>query len=274
MAYTHDPVSAISEAEVTGDVAALFADIRETMQLPLLTSIWRTLVSIEGGLPAVWTVAKPLYATGQPEAALVRLRKRVSLPVPEPLVPGQLACAGVSHEDRQTIQAIVEAYNRSNGLNLLVLTSLIVTPAGTPANDLAPLLLPPWPALPPVLAQADMAADTWTLIQHLNRFGAVPSEPGLATLWRHLAHWPGLFALMHAALAPLQEDGTIQRSIQEMLAATREEGARLAYLRPEQVVIPEDARAMISNYVLNPGLVVRMVAIGHGLARWLEVGHS
>ena len=36
--YRHDPVSAITEAEATGETAALFADIRETMQLPLLTS--------------------------------------------------------------------------------------------------------------------------------------------------------------------------------------------------------------------------------------------
>ena len=33
MGYTHDPVSAIAEAEATGEIAELFADIRQTMQL-------------------------------------------------------------------------------------------------------------------------------------------------------------------------------------------------------------------------------------------------
>ena len=124
--------------------------------------------------------------------------------------------------------------------------------------------------MPPVLAQADLAADTWTLLQHLNRFGAAPGEPGLATIWRHLAHWPGLLAVIHAGLAPLQQDGTIQHATRQVLEIAQGEGARLAHLRPETVSMPEAAHAMIANYVLNPGLVARMVAIGHGLARWLQ----
>ena len=43
--YGTDPVSAIAESEATGEVADIFADIRATMEIPLLTSIWRTLVS-------------------------------------------------------------------------------------------------------------------------------------------------------------------------------------------------------------------------------------
>ena len=274
MGYTHDPVSAIAEAEATGEIAELFADIRQTMQLPLLTSIWRTLVGVEGELRAVWRVAKPLYETGQPAVALVRLREQATLPVPTPLAPGQLACAGVPPDDLPAIRAIVAAYNRSNGMNLITLTSLVVTPSGMPPDDPLPPAPLPWPALPPLLAQDDMAEDTWMLLQHLNRFGAVPGEPGLATVWRHLAHWPGLLAVIHAGLAPLQRDGTIRRSIQQVLDIAHEEGARLAHLRPEVVSMPEAARAMIANYVLNPGLVARMVAIGHGLARWLGAGNG
>ena len=272
MGCTHDPVSAITEAEATGEIAVLFADIRETMHLPLLTSIWRTLVGVEGGVRVAWDAAKPLYETGQPAAALMRLREQATFPIPTPLAPGQLACAGVPPGDLPVIQAIVAAYNRSNGMNLIALTGLVVTPAGTPPNDPVPPAPPPWPALPPLLAQDDIAEDTWTLLQHINRFGAVPGEPGLATVWRHLAHWPGLLALIHAGLAPLQQDGTIRRSIQQVLGIAQVEGARLAQLRPEVVSMPEAAHAMIANYVLNPGLVTRMVAIGHGLAGWLRLG--
>lgn len=270
MDYRHDPVSAIAESEATGETAAIFADIRETMQLPLLTSIWRTLVGIEGGLRAAWDAAKPLYETGQPAAACLKLRERVALPVPAPFVPGQLASAGVPRSDLPVIRAIVDVYNRSNGMNLMALTGLVVTPSSTPANNLVPPAPPLWPPLPPLLAQADMAVDTWTLLHRLNRFGAVPGEAGLATIWRHLAHWPGLLAVIHAGLGPLQQDGTIQCSIQQVLDFAQAEGARLAHLRPAVVSMPEAARTMIANYILNPGLVARMVAIGHGLARWLQ----
>lgn len=271
--YRHDPVSAIAEAEATGEAAAVFADIRRTMQLPLITSIWRTLAGVEGGLPAVWAMAKPLYASGQPDAALRRALERAVLPVPEPLVPGQLDRAGVSAGDLPAIRALLDAYNRSNGLNLMALTGLVATPSGPPANHSVPPAPSPWPILPPLLAQTDMAADTWTLLHELNRFGAekpTPDEPGLATLWRHLAHWPGLLAVIHAGLDPLQKDGTIRHAIRRLLAEAQAEGASLARLRPERIDMPETARAMVAQYVRHPGLVVRMVAIGHGLAHWLR----
>jgi hypothetical protein len=227
------------------------------------------LASIEGGLRAVWDAAKPLYETGQPEAALLRTREQVDLPVPAPLVPVQLTSAGVPRSDLPKIRAIIAAYNRSNGMNLLALSGLVLSPSGMAAND--PVPPPPlsWPAMPPLLTQADVDVDTWQLLQRLNRFGATPDEPGLATMWRHLAHWPGLLALIDTGLAPLQEDGTIQRAIHQVLDCARERGGQLAFLRPAVVSMPEAARAMIKNYVHKPGLVARMVAIGHGLAKWL-----
>ena len=267
----HDPVSAISEAEATGETAAIFADIRRTMQIPLITSIWRTLVAIEDGLNTTWQLAKPLYETGQPAAALLKLREQAFLPVPEPFAPGQLGCAGVSPEDVPVIRALIDAYNRSNGMNLIALTALVVTPSGLPANDPQPPDPSPWPELPTLLAPGDIPANTWTLLQHLNRFGAIPGEDGLATIWRHLAYWPGLLAVIYASLAPLQRDGTIRRSTEQVLAIAQAEGERLAHLRPEVASLPESVREMISNYVRNPGLVARMVAIGHGLERWLQM---
>jgi hypothetical protein len=266
----HDPVAAISEAEATGETAAIFSDIRQTMQIPFITSIWRTLVDVEGGLSAAWALAKPLYESGQPAAALLRLREQAVLPLPEPLAPGQLSCAGVSAEDLAVIRALIAAYNRSNGLNLMALTGLVAPPAGAPPDASVPPDPPPWPQLPPLPAPVDIPADVWTFLYHINRFGAVPGEEGLATIWRHLAHWPGLLAVIYTGLAPLQQDGTIQRSTQHVLEIAQTEGARLAHLRPEVVRLPEAARRMIGNYVRNPGLVARMVAIGHGLGRWLE----
>jgi hypothetical protein len=268
--YGLDPVSAISEAEATGEAAMIFADIRETMQLPLLTSIWRTLVGIPGGLPAAWAAAKPLYQTGQPAAALLQFREQALLPVPTPLVPGQLACAGVSPHDLPAIRTVIDAYNRSNGLNLIALTGLIAMPSGAPPNDPVPPALQPWPELPPLLAEADMTVDTWTLLQQINRFGAARADSGLATLWRHLAHWPGLLALIDAGFSPLHQDGTIQRSIVHALEFAQAAGASIAHLRQQPASLPVAAREMITTYVLDPGKVARMVAIGHGLAHWLR----
>ena len=269
--YGRDPVSAISEAEATGETADIFADIRATMEIPLITSIWRSLYAVEGGLPAAWKAAKPLYETGQPAAALSRLIRHAALPVPMPLVSGQLACAGIGAADLTAIRAIVDAYNRSNGMNMLALTALVM-PANGPRPDAPPPPAPAWPQLRPLLAQSDIDPDTWTLlneIRHLGGKGTRKENEALATLWRHLAHWPGLLALIQAGFAHLQDDGTIARATKQVHELARTEGARLAHLRPGDAALPDEAHKMIAAYVGGPGTVARMVTLGHGLANWL-----
>ena len=62
----HDPVTALSEEDATGRTAEIFAEIREVMQIPLVTSIWRTLAAVDGGLETAWPATRPLYESGQP----------------------------------------------------------------------------------------------------------------------------------------------------------------------------------------------------------------
>ena len=273
--YLHDPVSAISESEAAGETAAIFTDIRRCMKIPLLTSIWRTLAGIEGGLRAVWTAAKPLVESGRPAAALQQLRDPSKLPVPEPLVEGQLACTGVEESQFFLIRSLIDAYNRSNGINLITLSALVIGPSGNAAAEHSPQHPetadpPPWPELPPLPEKNELSPQMWVFLERINRFGSVPDQPGLATIWRHLAHWPGFLAVVHAALAPLERNGTIRRSIEQLLEVTGQEAQRIVDLGPTTLSIPEPARGIIASYVLNPGLVVRMVSIGQGLAHWLQ----
>ena len=51
--FSYDPVTAVDEATATGETAEIFADIRQTMAIPLVTSIWRGLASIDDSLPEV-----------------------------------------------------------------------------------------------------------------------------------------------------------------------------------------------------------------------------
>ncbi|HHZ63454.1 MAG TPA: hypothetical protein EYN53_12550, partial [Dehalococcoidia bacterium] len=111
--HRRDPVTAISEAEATGQTAEIFADIREVMQIPLITSIWRVLADFDGGLEAAWAAVRPIYESGQPDAALQKLKAHAGFPVPAPLSAGRLESAGVPAEDLPAIRAIIDAYNRS-----------------------------------------------------------------------------------------------------------------------------------------------------------------
>ena len=61
--FSYDPVTAVDESTATGATAEVFADIRETMGIPLVTSIWRGLAGMEDSLHTVWNASKPIYAS-------------------------------------------------------------------------------------------------------------------------------------------------------------------------------------------------------------------
>ena len=65
--FSYDPVTAINEEEAKGKTAEIFLDIRNTMNIPLITSIWRGLASMDNSLEDIWTLTKPIYLSGTPE---------------------------------------------------------------------------------------------------------------------------------------------------------------------------------------------------------------
>ena len=123
--YTYDPVTAIDEAKATGQTAQIFDDIRTTMEIPIVTSIWRGLATMDDSLSKVWTAAKPIYTTGAPLNALNAMPNALELPVPKSLFSPQLQKLGIRPDDLQQIRNIINAYNKSNGMNLMALSALI-----------------------------------------------------------------------------------------------------------------------------------------------------
>lgn len=271
--FSYDPVTVIDERSASGETAEVFADIRATMAIPLVTSIWRGLAGMDDSLAQVWRLAKPLYLCGMPERALARCVAQTPLPAPPPPSAAQLSCIGLSATDIDAARTIIAAYNRSNGMNLMALSALVIPPVENGDTDTvasAKLSRPNWPVFPPLLAQADIAATTWSMVREVNAFGAANIDANVATLWRHLAHWPALLALVHASFCAHQGDGSIRVATQSMVALARSEGARMAHLRPAQLGISPAANATITAYVTTTTQVVRMVTMGHALAAWLE----
>ena len=79
----------------SGKRPLLFAEIRQIMRIPLVTSIWRGLA----GMTTPARPAKPIYESGEPERALARSVAVVGLPRPEPLAPTALACVRPAESD-------------------------------------------------------------------------------------------------------------------------------------------------------------------------------
>jgi hypothetical protein len=266
--FSYDPVTAIEEASATGKTAEVFADIRSTMGIPLVTSIWRGLAGVGSALPDAWSAVKPIFESGGPERALARVLGAVELPDPPKVLPAQLDSVGVPETDLAHVRTIVKAYNRSNGMNLVALAGLTVAPAGgAVAGSWA--AGPVWPAFPPLLSRGDIPDGAWSMVRAVNEFGAPGPDAGVATLWRHLARWPGLLALVYSAFAGYQRTGMIDRVNQELVVLAAQEGARLAQLRDTRIELSRAAFDTIYGYVSSPAQVARMVTMGHAVARWL-----
>ena len=77
----YDPVTAIDESKATGTTAEIFNDIRSTMAIPLITSIWRGLTGMQNNLSEVWSIAKPIYQSGEPKKVLLKMIDQLNLPI-------------------------------------------------------------------------------------------------------------------------------------------------------------------------------------------------
>lgn len=265
-----DPVSAISEAEATGRTAEIFADIREVMRIPLITSIWRTLADIEGGLENAWDATRPLFLSGQPESALHQLVTASEFPAPSRLPNFQLASSGVDETDYPVIDSVFDAYNRSNGLNLFALTALVGDVGDQPIAMASPSQQGGWPQIPHLMSRGEIDEQVWESLERIRFLGADSEDPSIATLWRHLAHWPGLLNLIYDSYMPMHNDGSLKRSVLKTLADVQSLAGNIQTQGVDANRLPEDALLMIENYVNSPNSVARMVTLGFGVKRWLN----
>lgn len=269
-----DPVPAIIEAAAAGPVAAVFADIRATLGMPIVNLVWRHLAIRPGALEWTWAMLAPLYRSGAIVGEAAALRERL---IPPPVAPWPAAtfrAVGLSDADGAAIGHVLRAYDRGNASNLVAFSALLAQldgrrPAGGPRVATAGPLDGP---LPPLLDLEAVDAAIADLALRLNRFGQVTEGPILASLYRHLAHWPGYLALAWTLLAPLDARGELAA----LAARTRDaaEAAAPALLAgmPDAVAPPdaEDrayARAALELFVT--GGIGRMTAIG----RLLRAAH-
>jgi hypothetical protein len=202
-----DPLPAITEAEASGEVAGLFADIRTTVGVRVVNLVWRHLATMNGALPWAWAAVKPLYLAGLPDAAMSALHRTME-------VPKLVSLAG---EEPASVDAVLASYDHSNTINLFALGALRAWLNDDLARErqIAPGPRKPAPdlALPKLASEEDVTPETWAMVLRLNKFGDEPQPRVLASMYRHLAHAPAFLERVEAALAPGAADGSLRRAI-------------------------------------------------------------
>ncbi|MCH8845088.1 MAG: hypothetical protein IID61_19190 [SAR324 cluster bacterium] len=262
-----DPVLAITEADATGDIAAIYTDIRATLGVPVVALIWRHLAVFPDGLPWAWESLKPLYASGAIAAEAAALRAGLEVPVLPGLSGPVLAAAGISIDALTRITLILRSYERSNTLNMIALGALLTRLEGiTPTvGEPAPPFKNEEPIeveLPSLLTLDAMAPSVRALVEDLNRIGG--HEEILASMYRHLAHWPAYLALIHVLIAPFGAEGRLEPLIRNVIADGRQRATQIAggLASPEKTPsqdIQKDLRHALAQFVHGP--IGKMITI-------------
>lgn len=218
----NDPFPAVAEATATGEVADLFADIRTTVGVRVVNLVWRHLATMDGALPWAWAAVKPLYLQGMADTAAIRFREEMMLP----------RLSSLAGNEPGSVDAVLASYDHSNTINLFALGALAVwlrgeaAPTGVP--EPGPRLAAPDVTLPKLALEDDVPPETWDRVLRLNKFGDRPQPLILASMYRHLAHAPSFLERIEGALAPVQADGSLDRSIAANQVAARKRASVLA----------------------------------------------
>jgi len=262
-----DPVSAVREDEATEAVASIFADIRETLNVEVVNLVWRHLATMPEALEWVWGTLKPLYkGPAMVKAELVH--RNLNLPRVPRLSRDVLTAGGLDDAAFASILAILDSYQHTNALALVCFSALLARFEGSargPGLSWAPQRNEVGPirhvALPPLVPIAEMPPATARLVHELNGFGEDSDFALVASMYRHLSHWPTYLALIRTLLVPLHESGELMSLVAEARILGREYGRDLASdirltFPPQEV---EPVLAAVRRFVRHP--IARMTGV-------------
>jgi hypothetical protein len=258
----------VHEAEAPEETAAIYAELRRALGVPLVNLIWRHFAALPGVLPWAWATVRPVAGAVDLRDGVARMGHCVAriagsglrdLPV---LAPDQLA--------------VVAVYNRGNCSNLQLLTALRRAVAGETVGHGAPLpgaaALAPLPAVPPMPRMEALDPGT---VQQVRALAALHGEEGAAaipSLYRHLALWPALLPRLHAVLAEAAASGLIEQGRRTLIAEAEATASRLLpALRPPADFPAEHRDAVLKALEAFTGrLIAEMSVVGLMLQQGTE----
>jgi hypothetical protein len=277
-----DPVPSVAEAEATGEIAELYADIRETLGMSFVNLIWRNIASIPDGLRWTWETMKPLYANGAVYGEAEALRDAQVLPPVPRFSRAALHSVGIGEDDEAAIHSAIAGYDRGNPLNIVSFSAVLARLNGEmPAECPAKRHLPIHASLPaPTMLNFDqMPAPVAEMVREVNLIGARGKAREVqVSLPRNLAHWPAFLVLYQAALQPLHDNGSLFEAIDAVLEEGKQRGRAVSGALGETGLPDAETaaavKASLDNLVPNAmGRMIPVVSLLLGLMP-IEIGRA
>lgn len=250
----------IHEAEASGEIAIIYAELREALGVPLVNLIWRHFAALPGVLPELWAMVRPVAKAQDLRDGVTAMKRSLArtmdarLPELPRLSPEQAA--------------VVAIYNRGNCSNLQLLTAMRRAMAGEPAGG-APSLpqapgLHPLPPVPPMPRLEALDPEALRLVRALAALHGEEGAAAIPSLYRHLALWPELLPGLHAALAEAAGSGLIQQGRQALIAEAEATASRLLPALCPPTAFPAGQRAAVLQALeaFTGRLIAEMSVIG------------
>ena len=128
-----ESVPSVLESEARGEIADIYADIRKVLGTSVVNLIWRNLATMPGALEWTWSTVRPLYLGDAPLHAEA-VRQTIALPDWPGFSTDTLAAAGVDETERALIRDVLDSYQYTNALALVVLSALLAHYEPRPAD--------------------------------------------------------------------------------------------------------------------------------------------
>jgi hypothetical protein len=267
-----DTLPAVSETGATGEIAELYSDIRETLNVSAINYVWRHIATIDGGLRWAWEAAKPMFVSRLVETECEHLMAELSFPKLPSLSDTTLSLVGVNREDRAIIAAILDTYNRGNLLNMMSLSALLAEPITPPAGSRAKASLPSTNIpLPPFPEVTDLTDEVSEQVMVINGLGAKPGPNRVvASIYKHVALWPGYLSLTWAQFIVGHNDGSLLNLIEETQKKAQQHSSYIAReLGPRPAgTVSDSVREAVAEFTDNA--IARMIPIGQMMRQGLR----
>jgi hypothetical protein len=129
-----------------------------------------------------------------------------------------------------------------------------------------------------LLDMADLAPTTAELVLTLNGLGTRRGDPIVASMYRHLSHWPAYLALAWAMIVPFDADGSLEQVIGDALAKALVRAARVATLlyAPPAEALASTIRATMRSAIepFTGDTIAKMVVICGALCASSDPAHD
>lgn len=262
----------LPEGEAGGEVRHIYGEIRRLSGVPMVALIWRHLATVPGVLEWAWSILEPGLRAGALQQAAWQSAAQARIPRQPAIPAAALRAAGIGEADQRRITDVLDAYNRANPVNLVMVRCLslhLAGDVGAQRQQAWPEWQPPPPPapLPPMVNPDAMTPAVRAVAMLLTDRGASAAPSNLwPSLYRHLAHWPAFLGFGAVVIPP--EFAAIDAAAARMRQQVDEAAAAIAPRlpgAPGRAPSGEQARQLQSAIAQFSGRIPEMAVIGNVL---------